>query len=198
MALINPNNPPPQSQPSLLGMMTKLLESNEKTVARLDSLTSEMAELKAQTGATEIEDGDDLDGDDLEHADPAPATKPADVLDRPVELGCKVRDRLSGFVGLATVKAIHLNGCVRFYVQKQGLDDKGRPRSCEVFDVNTLEVLEAPGEWVTPGTPAGGIGGPFDDEVIAQIGVDATSGGHNLGTRAIRALRDLGISLEDE
>lgn len=65
----------------------------------------------------------------------------------PVELGAKVRDTVSGFVGVATCRYEYMNGCVRFEVSAADKDDK----PCGfVFDVEQLEVLESS----TRSTPA--------------------------------------------
>ena len=40
-----------------------------------------------------------------------------------IELGDKVKDTITDFEGIATAKAIYLNGCIQFLVQPRGLKD---------------------------------------------------------------------------
>lgn len=41
-----------------------------------------------------------------------------------IELGDKVKDKITGFTGIATGRAEYLTGCVRFMVERAGKDSK--------------------------------------------------------------------------
>lgn len=68
-----------------------------------------------------------------------------------IELGAKARDRVSGWEGIATARYEYVNGCERYEVG--GHDKDGKPESF-VFDVQQLEVTEAPAAWSQPAPPA--------------------------------------------
>jgi hypothetical protein len=57
-------------------------------------------------------------------------------------LGCKVRDIVTGFKGIADSKHIYLNGCVRYYV-KPVMKKKERemPKGATV-DIEQLEFID--------------------------------------------------------
>ena len=57
-----------------------------------------------------------------------------------IKLGQKVKDTVTGFVGIATSKIEYLNGCVQYCVKpKVGKD--GKYNSGEWFDDAQLEVV---------------------------------------------------------
>ena len=58
-----------------------------------------------------------------------------------IKLGQEVRDVVTGFKGIATVRADHLFGCVRIGVKPQGFDKDGRIQDHEFFDEASLEVV---------------------------------------------------------
>jgi hypothetical protein len=58
-----------------------------------------------------------------------------------IELGSKVKDRISGFVGIVYARTEWMYGCRRYTVQPQELKD-GRPVESVAFDEDQLEVLE--------------------------------------------------------
>lgn len=60
-----------------------------------------------------------------------------------VNLGDKVRDRVTGFEGVAVAKTTWLSGCDRFTVQPQGVTAEWKTLDTETFDVTQLEVVEA-------------------------------------------------------
>ena len=70
-----------------------------------------------------------------------------------VELGQKVRDRITGFEGVAVAKTEWLNGCWRISIQSKELKD-GAPIDPQVFDIEQLELVED-----TPAPPAKRSGG---------------------------------------
>lgn len=59
-----------------------------------------------------------------------------------VQLGDKVRDRVTGFEGIAVASTTWLNGCERVTVQPAGMNEKGGTFESETFDVTQLEVVE--------------------------------------------------------
>ena len=72
-----------------------------------------------------------------------------------IELGDKVRDKITGFEGIAVSKTEHLNGCVHFGVQAKML--KGEMPEAEYIDIEQLVVVrKAKAELKEP------TGGPKD------------------------------------
>lgn len=59
-----------------------------------------------------------------------------------INLGDRVKDRITGFVGIATARTEWINGCVRFGVQSDTLKD-GLPTEAQWFDEPQLAVLKA-------------------------------------------------------
>jgi hypothetical protein len=74
-----------------------------------------------------------------------------------VKLGDKVKDRITGFTGIATGRHEYLTGCTRITIEPQELKD-GKPVASEWFDVQRVEVLKAGAvkldNGITPGGPA--------------------------------------------
>jgi hypothetical protein len=60
-----------------------------------------------------------------------------------IDLGCKVRDRISGFTGIVVARSQHIHGCNRYGVQPPIDKDKKLP-DCSWFDEPALDVLAAP------------------------------------------------------
>lgn len=58
-----------------------------------------------------------------------------------MELGSRVRDRITGFEGIITARIEFLTGCDRYIVQPRVDKDGKVPRS-ETFDEATLELME--------------------------------------------------------
>lgn len=58
-----------------------------------------------------------------------------------IELGSKVKDTVTGLVGIATARTEWLNGCARVTIQPQELKD-GRPVEGYTVDEPQIEVLE--------------------------------------------------------
>lgn len=71
-----------------------------------------------------------------------------------IQLGDLVRDRITGFEGVAVCEARWLNGCVRFTVQPRTLTKEGTVKTSEGFDVEQLEKIEH--QVVEVMTPTGG------------------------------------------
>lgn len=59
-----------------------------------------------------------------------------------IKLGDLVRDRITGFKGIATGTTIWLNKCQRFAVQPQKLE-AGKVVEAQWFDAEQLEVVKA-------------------------------------------------------
>lgn len=59
-----------------------------------------------------------------------------------VELGDKVRDKVTGLTGIAVSRHSYLNGCDRIGVQ-QPVDKDGKLPDAPCFDEPQLEVLDA-------------------------------------------------------
>ena len=57
------------------------------------------------------------------------------------ELGTKLRDRVSGFTGIACSRTIYLNNCDRYSLQPQVGDDGKLPET-QWFDENVLELVD--------------------------------------------------------
>lgn len=75
---------------------------------------------------------------------PAPKqeTKETPEMDmKSVPLGTKLRDRVTGFVGISTAKVIYLNGCVQ-YSLKPSLDKDGKIQDAQFFDSQQLEFVD--------------------------------------------------------
>lgn len=58
-----------------------------------------------------------------------------------IELGNKVRDKVSGVEGIAVSRTIFLNGCVRFSIQPKPAKRDGSIPSELWFDEKQLEVI---------------------------------------------------------
>jgi len=57
-----------------------------------------------------------------------------------MKLGDVVKDRISGFKGVATCRLEYLNGCVRWQVSPQELHE-GKPVDSHYFDDEQLETI---------------------------------------------------------
>lgn len=76
-----------------------------------------------------------------------------------IELGDRVRDRLTGFEGIASGKAQYLTGCDRVGITPTTLKENGEVRETVWFDQPWVEVLEK--KVVSPVEPrAADAGGP--------------------------------------
>lgn len=70
-----------------------------------------------------------------------------------IKLGNKVRDKVTGYEGVATARVEYLNGCVQFCVKpKVGSD--GKMPDPEYIDVQQLEVVSQ-GDTITPSKTGG-------------------------------------------
>lgn len=62
---------------------------------------------------------------------------------RLIELGSEVVDLVTGFKGIVTSRAIHLNGCDRYWIQPKVGKDGKHPDGIWC-DVTTLKVTKGP------------------------------------------------------
>lgn len=60
-----------------------------------------------------------------------------------MNLGDVVRDKISGFSGVATCRLDYLNGCVRWQVTPRTLHD-AKPVEAQYFDDEQLEPVDEP------------------------------------------------------
>ncbi|MFA6411569.1 MAG: hypothetical protein WCW53_02660 [Syntrophales bacterium] len=57
-----------------------------------------------------------------------------------IKLGQKVRDLVTGLVGIAIAKCEFMNGCIQYGVKPSKLKE-GTPRDAEYIDVQQLEII---------------------------------------------------------
>ena len=57
-----------------------------------------------------------------------------------IELGNKVRDKVTGFEGIAIAKIEYINGCIQFCVKPKVKED-GKMPDGEYIDVDDLEIV---------------------------------------------------------
>jgi hypothetical protein len=62
-----------------------------------------------------------------------------------VNLGDKVRDRINGFEGIVTGRAVYLYGCVQVLVAPTKLAEDGKCPDSVWFDEDRVEAMAAPG-----------------------------------------------------
>lgn len=60
-----------------------------------------------------------------------------------IELGDKVKDTISGFVGIAVAITEWLHGCKRITVQPDKLDPNGKPIESQTFDAPQLGLIKS-------------------------------------------------------
>jgi hypothetical protein len=58
-----------------------------------------------------------------------------------IQLGIKVKDRITGFMGIAIGRTVWLSGCVRVGVQNQKLNKDGQVLEAVWIDEQQLEVV---------------------------------------------------------
>lgn len=59
-----------------------------------------------------------------------------------IKLGDKVKDKISGFEGIATGVAEYLNGCTRILIEPTSLDEDGKLLKSTWFDDVQVEVVK--------------------------------------------------------
>lgn len=75
-----------------------------------------------------------------------------------IELGQKVRDRLTGFAGIAVSRVEHLYGCSRIAIEPTELHD-GKPILSEWFDEQRVEAIDGT-NFLAEAPPTNRPGGP--------------------------------------
>jgi hypothetical protein len=73
-------------------------------------------------------------------------------------LGTRVRDKFTGFDGIAIGECRYLTGCNRIGILPTVLDKDGKSRDSEWFDIGRVEIVVAEG--VHADDPSGKKGGP--------------------------------------
>lgn len=62
---------------------------------------------------------------------------------KPIGLGDRVKDPVTGFVGIITCTTTWLNGCIRFGVQQEKLGKDGKAQESVYFDQTQLVLVKA-------------------------------------------------------
>lgn len=71
-----------------------------------------------------------------------------------IELGSRVKDRVTGFTGVAVSRIVYLNGCVQYGVRPRVSSDN-KIIDCEYIDVAQLEALDNDPVKVEPANTGG-------------------------------------------
>lgn len=85
-----------------------------------------------------------------------------------IKLGQKVRDRITGFIGIAIARTEWINGCIRIAVQAP-VDKDGKHTDALSFDEPQVEVLDAqnilavPEEAQHKAAKKKAVGGPYPE-----------------------------------
>ncbi len=58
-----------------------------------------------------------------------------------IELGQRVKDKITGFEGIATARVEYLTGCIQYCLKPEKLDEKGKMIEGEYIDEGQLELL---------------------------------------------------------
>ena len=61
---------------------------------------------------------------------------------KPIQLGDRVKDPVSGAVGIAVSTTVYLHGCIRIGVQPEKTDKDGKLRDPQYFDQSQLVVVK--------------------------------------------------------
>lgn len=85
-----------------------------------------------------------------------------------IELGDKVKDPVTGFIGIAVAKTTWLHGCNRISVQPQDLNKDGAPRDAQVFDEMQLTIIKKAVIKSTNAYSEPKTGGPRDDRTALR------------------------------
>lgn len=76
-----------------------------------------------------------------------------------IKLGSRVKDSISGFTGIATMRTEHLYGCVHVGIAPEKLMLDGQPGDTKFFDEQRIIVIEEKGPEVSKDSGAS-TGGP--------------------------------------
>lgn len=77
-----------------------------------------------------------------------------------INLGDRVKDTITGMIGIAVAHTLWLNGCERITVQAETLDKDGKVPPAETFDDAQLEVIVAGVKAIKRYNDPRPIGGP--------------------------------------
>lgn len=80
-----------------------------------------------------------------------------------IEIGDRVRDRVSGFKGIAISRTEWLFGCIRIQVQPEKIGKDGKYPESIVFDEASLEVIKKAAVLKKDENPVPTNGGGRDD-----------------------------------
>lgn len=91
-----------------------------------------------------------------------------------IRLGQKVRDKITGYEGIAVARAVFLFGCSRVLVQPQETKEDGTPIEDYYIDEQRLEVIKEETEFTRlaeqyTNSPEPGPGGPQNDPTRAKL-----------------------------
>lgn len=62
-------------------------------------------------------------------------------MDEMIELGDRVRDKVTKFEGIVTARVVYLNGCIQFCVQPS-IDKDGKEQDHHYIDEGQLSIVE--------------------------------------------------------
>lgn len=72
-----------------------------------------------------------------------------------IKLGCKVKDKITGFCGIAVGRTVWLNGCVRVGIQVPRVEKDGKIAEAIWLDEDQLQVVD-PVSVLEQKSPSGG------------------------------------------
>jgi len=58
-----------------------------------------------------------------------------------IELGQRVKDKVTGFIGIAVARCKYFNGCIQFHVSPP-VDKDGNERKDQWIDESQLEIID--------------------------------------------------------
>jgi hypothetical protein len=61
---------------------------------------------------------------------------------KPIGLGDRVKDPISGFEGIVNCVLTYLNGCIRCGVRPESVDKEGKPKDEQYFDQSQLQTVK--------------------------------------------------------
>lgn len=115
-----------------------------------------------------------------------------------VPLGSLVRDRITGFSGIAIGRTEFGFGCIHIRVQAKGLTASGDPIPVQAFDDQRIEVVEPPTKrWPEPKKSPIRLGDLVRDTLTGAVGV-ATSRSISLDGRINIIIEQSGLTPEGE
>lgn len=85
------------------------------------------------------------------------------MSDTKIKLGDRIRDRISGFSGIAFGITYWLNGCTRWAIQPEKVNDKGGIDEAEWFDITQVELVAEKVFEVNVSKEVEPLGGPMND-----------------------------------